>query len=207
MNLVIIGPPGSGKDTQMAELKSYMELEVISAGDIARALAAKSDKCKKVVSEGGLLDDGLIFAEVQKKLDSLEKNVGVVFDGLPRTLHQAELLNETLAHHDRVLDKVIYISLDEEAIVERLSRRMVCSLCGANITIGTIKCAECGGRPIRRADDEPVVIIKRVQTYLENTLPLISYYRNKYMLIEVNGDQSIADVARDIRQQLEGELG
>jgi len=129
---------------------------------------------------------------------------GIVFDGFPRTLHQAEALNEILLHHGRNLDMVVYISLEEDVIVERLSKRMVCSLCGHNLPSGVTKCSECGGRPVRRQDDEPATIIKRVQTYLENTLPLISYYRNKGILLEIDGDQLIAAVASDIKEKLDG---
>lgn len=201
-SLVIIGPPGSGKDTQIGEIAKYVDFELISGGDIVRKLSEKNEKFRKIMDDGGLIDDTVILAEVEKQLDDIEGSKGIVFDGYPRTLHQAEELNELLLHHNRILDKAIYIALEEAQIVNRLSRRVICSLCGHNLVHGAEKCSECGGRAVRRHDDEPAVIIKRVQTFLENTLPLVNYYCNKGMLVEVDGNQSIAAVARDIKGRI-----
>ena len=200
-NLVIIGPPGSGKDTQVDSMRQLFDFELISTGDIARALADKNEKYKKIVEAGGLLDDVVLTAELGKKIDSIPNDMGIVFDGYPRNLHQAELLNEILLHHNRILDQVIYLSLDEAAVVERLTNRHVCSLCGHNTGDATT-CPLCGGTPTKRHDDEPAVIIRRVQTFLENTLPLINYYRNKGILLEIDGDQSIEAVAREVKEKL-----
>lgn len=201
-NLVIIGPPGSGKDTQVDKLRQLFDFEVISSGDIARVLAEKNEEYRKVVEAGGLLDDSVLTAELNKELDDIPASTGVIFDGYPRNLHQAGLLGEILLHHNRILDFVIYLSLDEAAVVERLSSRRVCSVCGHNVAAEAQKCPICGGEPTRRHDDEPAVIIRRVQTFLENTLPLINYYRNKDILLEVNGDQSIDAVASELREKL-----
>jgi adenylate kinase len=202
-NIIVIGPPGSGKDTQIEKMSKYLDFCLVSTGDIVRKLAEKSEKIKLIMNEGGLVDDKIVIAEVDKQLKQIDKNMGVVFDGFPRNLHQAELLNETLLHNGRTLDAVVYINLEEGVIVERLTSRTICSLCGQNIPIGSIKCVICGGRPVRRQDDEPATVIKRVQTFLENTLPLISYYRNKGILFEVDGDQLITAVANDIKEKLE----
>jgi adenylate kinase len=201
-NIVIIGPPGSGKDTQIIELAKYIQLQVISSGDIVRGLAEKNSKIKGIMDQGGLIDDPTMLSEIDSRLSQIEQNKGVVFDGFPRNLRQAEALGELLLHHGRNLDAAIYIQLEEAEIVKRLSARRVCSICGQNIHTGSTKCPDCGGRPVRRHDDEPAVIIKRVQTFLENTLPLISYYRNKGIVLEVAGDQSIVAVARDIKERL-----
>lgn len=206
LNLIIIGPPGSGKDTQIDRMSEYLNIELISTGDIVRKLAERNTKIKAVMDSGGLITDDVILKEVDNRLSKLESGTGVVFDGFPRNLHQAEILNEILTHHNRILDKVIYIDLDEQVIVDRLSRRYICSICGHNILVGAKKCSVCGGRPVRRPDDEPAVIIRRVQTFLENTLPLISYYRNKSILIEVDGDQSIDSVALDIKEGLADDI-
>ncbi len=200
-NMVIIGPPGSGKDTQIDEMRKLLDFEVISTGEIARTLAEKDESHRLVVEAGGLLADDVMTKELSKRLDNVAANMGVVFDGYPRTLHQAELLNEILLRHDRVLDTVIYLSLEEAAVVERLTARRICSDCGHNIGEADI-CPVCGGKPTKRHDDEPAVIINRVQTFLENTLPLINYYRNKGILLEVNGDQSVKAVAEDIKEKL-----
>jgi adenylate kinase len=201
INMVIIGPPGSGKDTQIDIMRKLFDFKTVSTGDIARRLTDHNDKYRQIVESGGLLDDKALTNELDKAVSQIASDMGVVFDGYPRTLHQAELLNEILLHHNRILDRVIYINLDEAAVVERLSVRRVCSLCGHNI-IGVDRCPACGGEPTRRHDDEPAVIMKRVQTFLENTLPLIDYYHKRGLLIQINGDQSISDVAKEIKGKL-----
>ena len=199
-NIVIIGPPGSGKDTQIDEMSKFLDFAQVSTGDIVRKLSAKNDKIKQIMEQGGLVDDSVILTAIDNELSKIDKEQGIVFDGFPRTLHQAEMLNEILLHHNRVLDMVIYISLEEDVIVSRLSKRMVCSACGHNVQQGAAKCGDCGGKPIRRGDDEPAVIINRVQAYLENTLPLVTYYRNKNILLEIDGDKTVAKVAADIKE-------
>jgi adenylate kinase len=201
-NMVIMGPPGSGKDTQIGELKNYIKIQIISSGDISRKLADKDKKLAKIINQGGLVDDNILLAEIDKELTSLDIDEGIIFDGFPRTLHQAEALVELLLHHGRNLDVAIYIELEEEEIINRLSIRRICSTCGRNLQPGLNKCSECDGNAVRRPDDEPAVIIKRVQTFLENTLPLVNYYKNKGILLQIDGNQSIADVARDIKAGL-----
>ena len=200
-NIVLIGPPGSGKDTQIEKMHELFDFEVIPTGDIARSLAEKYEKYRQIVESGGLIDDAILAKELSKKLDQLG-NKSVIFDGYPRNLHQADQLNEILLHHNRLLDQVIYISLDEAEIVNRLSVRQICSVCGHNVVVGENACSLCGGNAIQRQDDEPAVIIRRVQTFLENTLPLVNYYRNKGILLEINGDQSIDKVAFEIKRKL-----
>jgi adenylate kinase len=201
-NIVIIGPPGSGKDTQIEKMRELFDFEVISTGDIARALAVKNEKCRLIIESGGLIDDNILTKELGEKLDNIEKSKSVVFDGYPRTLHQADLLDEILLHHGRVLDHVIYLTLDEAVVVNRLSVRKVCSICGHNVKSDEKKCSFCGGETVRRHDDSPAIIIHRVQTFLENTLPLANYYQNRGILLEINGDQSIDAVAHEIAERL-----
>jgi len=201
-NIIIFGAPGSGKDTQIDEMAKYLPFQLISSGDIVRHLSEKNEKIRKIMDDGGLIDDTVLFGEIDKKLGTIDTGEGVIFDGFPRTLHQAEVLNELMLHHGRNIDVVIYLELDESEVVKRLSGRMVCSSCGHNIVPGATSCELCSGEPIRRHDDEPAVIIKRVQTFLENTLPLVNYYRNKGILLEINGDQPVEAVANDIKEKL-----
>ena len=201
-NIIVIGPPGSGKDTQIEEMNNYLDFEMISGGDISRNLSATNSKVKAIIESGGLIDDNLVIDAADKMLIDIPNEKGIVFDGFPRTLHQAERMYEILSHHNRTLDTVIYIQLEEDKIVERLSRRKICSLCGKNIPTGAIKCITCGGRPVVRDDDSSATIVNRVQTFLESTLPLVNYFKNKGVLININGDQSISKVAADIREGL-----
>jgi adenylate kinase len=201
-NLVFIGPPGSGKDTQIEELIKIENFNVVRAGNIAKNLTKTNKRFEQIVASGGLIDDDVILAEVDKLMHTFPIESGIIFDGFPRTLHQAEKLDQLLEHQNRYLDAVVYISLEEDEIIKRLSSRKICSLCGENILNSVEKCRKCGGRPVRRHDDEPAIIIDRVQTFLEKTLPLVDYFRNKAKLIEIDGDQTIGNVSRDIREKL-----
>jgi adenylate kinase len=201
-NIIFFGPPGSGKDTQISELRKSFNFEFISGGDIARSLGEKNKKIKETVSEGGLIKDDLILEGADAMLKNIPAELGVVFDGFPRTIYQAEKLSEIMYRNGRTIDSAVYIALDEDKVVERLSKRKVCSMCSQNLPVGSEVCPKCGGRAITRPDDEPATVIKRVQTFLEKTLPLVSYYRDRGILVEVNGDQKVVDVARDIKAKL-----
>jgi adenylate kinase len=202
-NIILMGPPGSGKDTQIDQLKECFNAEIIGGGDIARRLSETNPEYARIVRSGGLLDDNLVLDEVSKVLDGVDGTRGVIFDGFPRTIQQAEKLNQVLAHHGRTLDNVVYIALDEEEVVNRLSKRKVCAICGKDIPPSQEKCLADGGRAVRRPDDEPATIINRMQTYLDRTVPLIDYYKMKGILAEVNGDQTIENVTKDIKEKLD----
>lgn len=202
-NIIIMGPPGSGKDTQIEELKKYFKFEMIAGGDVARSLAKKDQKISQMVNHGELIKDDLILAEVDEIIGNINAETGIVFDGFPRDLYQAQKLSQILLNHHRTLDAAVYINVPEEEVVRRLSSRIICSLCGINIPIGANKCAKCGGRPVRRGDDEPAVVINRMQVFLDNSMPLVSYYKNQGILIEVNGEQSIKKVNQDISERLD----
>lgn len=200
--IIVIGPPGSGKDTQVELLAKEYDVAIISTGDLVREMAKKDRKIRQVMASGGLVDDQTILNEIDTLLNGVPAEKMVIFDGFPRTMHQAEGVNEILSHHNRLIDAVIYIELEEEVVVERLSKRRVCVLCGVNIPAGAEKCVKCGGRAVQRDDDTPAAILRRVQTFLESTLPLVNYYRNKGILAEIEGDQSITAVAADIKEKL-----
>lgn len=202
-NLIIMGPPGSGKDTQIEELRKCFDFAMIAGGDVARSLAKKNKKLAEIINEGGLINDDLVLAEVDEIISGISEDKGIVFDGFPRDLYQAEKLNQILFTHHRALDAVLYIAVSEEEVVKRLTSRRICALCGVNIPLGAEKCAKCGGRPISREDDKPAVIINRMQTFLDKTIPLVTYYKNMCIYKEVNGEQTIDKVSLDIRERLE----
>ncbi len=201
-NILLVGPPGSGKGTQINELKKYLKFEVISSGDIVRSLAESDPFVKKTLESGELVKDDILIQEVDRRIELIDPEVGIIFDGFPRNLHQAKQLDEMLLHdHDRVLDAVIYIFLDEKEVIKRLTIRRVCEKCNRPL-YGLTKCPDCGGKPIVRKDDNKATIINRMQVFLENTLPLVSYYQTREILLEINGEQSIKKVAHDIKEGL-----
>lgn len=202
-NIIVMGPPGSGKDTQVEAIKEHTNSEVISSGDITRSLAANDPKIAEILKSGGLLDDALITKQVDAMITNVDSGKGIIFDGFPRTMIQAEKLNELLVNHRRTLDAVIYLVVSEEEVVKRLSIRKICPSCGLVLTEDHGKCSNCGAELVKREDDEPAVIINRMQTFLDKTMPLVSYYRNKGILLEINGEQPIENVTEDILKRLE----
>jgi adenylate kinase len=201
-NIIVMGPPGSGKDTQIDALQDFLDSKVIAGGDIARKLGKSDPKLMNIIREGGLIDDQVVLDKVSEELDLLDPQKGIIFDGFPRTIPQAEKLNEVMMHHNRTLDSVVYIDLEEEEVVKRLSSRKICAICGHDLPPSAEKCPQDGGRGVRREDDEPATVIKRMQTYLEKTLPLIDYYKMKGILVEINGDQPIENVTEDIKEKM-----
>lgn len=201
-NIVIIGSPGAGKDTQIERLSNHFDFEVISGGDISRNLMRNNPKIEEAVDNGELISDEVIINEISKVIPRISPDKGIVFDGFPRTIVQARSLEEILNKNKRDLNAVIYLFLDEEVAVERLSKRRVCETCGRNIGPGFDRCKHCGGPVTYRVDDSPNVVLSRIETFLEKTMPLIRYYKNRDVLIEINADQSIEDVTKDILQRI-----
>jgi len=199
--IVFVGPPGSGKGTQISELRKYLDLEVLSTGDIARGLAEKDPEIQKIMDKGELISDDLIFSAIDEKIAAADKNKSIIFDGFPRNLTQAKKLDELLLHHGRSLDATVYVYLDEDEVVTRLTIRKVCEKCGRPL-FDLPKCPDCGGLPTTRKDDNKSTIINRMQVFLERTLPIVSYYETRGKLKQINGKQSIESVASDIKESL-----
>lgn len=200
-NIIFFGPPGSGKGTQIIILNDYFKLEVISTGDISRELAAKDKKIKSLIDRGELIGDEIIFKAIDQRIEKIDQDTSIICDGFPRNLVQAKRLDEILLHRGRILDAAIYIYLDESEVVKRLTNRIVCSKCGQPI-YNLPKCSLCGGKPTVRKDDNEATIINRMQVFLERTLPLVTYYEKKNILVEINGKQSVEGVAKDIKKGL-----
>jgi adenylate kinase len=201
MNIILIGPPGSGKGTQIKELGKHLDFEVIATGVIARELAKKNKEIAKTLERGELISDEILLDQIDRILTNTPKEKSLVFDGFPRNLTQAEKLEQLMLEHSRTIDSVVYIVLDEQEVVKRLAIRKICAECGTPIFEGD-KCPHCGGRAINRPDDNAQTVINRMQVFLDKTTPLIEFYKNKSILKEVNGNQSIEGVAGDIKEQL-----
>ena len=202
LNLVLLGGPGAGKGTQAEKLVRDGKLTHIATGDILREEVDRETdlgiQAKEYMEKGELVPDELVVNMVEKRLNE-EK--GYVFDGFPRTVNQAEALGEVVD-----LDLVIYIKIDQEEAVRRLSSRRVCSDCGKIYNTIFKKpnregiCDDCGGELYQRSDDSPKVIRERFDTFLEETAPLIEYYREKGLLEEVDGKREPDEINREIRE-------
>ena len=204
MKLILLGPPGAGKGTQAKMLTERFSIPQISTGDILRAAVKEGTpmglKAKEYMDAGGLVPDEVVVGIVRDRLLAADCDNGFILDGFPRTVAQADALQASLAEMDKALDRVISLEVDAEALVERLTGRRTCKECGRGYHVKFDPpreeniCDACGGRSIQRDDDQEETSRKRLQVYADQTSPLISYYRDADVLIELDGMQPIPRV-------------
>ena len=211
LNLVVLGKQGAGKGTQSQGLCERYGLAHISTGDILRAAVAAGTplglEVKSILDSGQLVSDDLVNKLVEDRLKEPDAERGAVLDGFPRNTGQAQALERLLGPGGIKL--CIYVDVDNELVMQRLSSRRVCQECGtiykdtdpAAIS-GT--CEVCGGDVIQRSDDKPEVIAERLATFERDTFPLLSFYESRELLVKVNGDQAVDKVAADIDELLRG---
>ncbi len=212
MNLVIMGPPGSGKGTQCEVLVQELGVTHISTGDMFRANikggTTLGEKAQRYMDAGKLVPDEIVVEMVKDRLSHADCARGFLLDGFPRSLPQAQALDQTLQKLGVQLDAVINIAVPENKLLERLTGRRVCRACGASFHMIFNKpkvegrCDLCGGELYQRSDDTAETVKQRLDVYNQQTEPLIAFYRERDLLIEVNGDQEINAVARDILNRL-----
>lgn len=199
-HLIFLGAPGVGKGTQAQRLAQLMDLPHVSTGDMLRASVQSGReiglRAAAVMESGALVGDEIIIGIVAERLLLPDAAAGVVFDGFPRTIHQANALDNLVSAHGDQITAVLHINLSDEEIVERLSGRRVCSKCGAIYHIRyhapavNWVCDICGGVLLQREDDQPAVIRKRLAVYQAETAPLIAYYHDRpaYHLVSGEGE-------------------
>ncbi len=207
MNLIILGAPGSGKGTSATVLREKYDLAHISTGDIFRSNIKNGTplgvEAKSYIDKGALVPDSLTVSMVEDRLSQDDCKKGYILDGFPRTLAQAEALDEMLAKNGDKIDAVLSIVVDDEIIKDRVSGRRVCEKCGAsfNVKFKPTKaegvCDLCGGKVVQRADDNEETVANRLKTYYENTQPLIDFYEKKGLIVEGdNGKDSDTCIAQ-----------
>ena len=197
MNVVLLGPPGSGKGTLAARITQIYMIPSIATGDeLRQQLAIGSDIGKKAeayMNEGKLVPDELIMELVEGIFERSDLSSGFLLDGFPRTIAQAEELEAFLSQTGNNLDKVFYLMVAADVLVKRLAKRRVCPACGATYNMSGKKakvaelCDECKTELIKREDDRPSVVKKRIDVYNEQTNPLVEYYKEKGILMEIDG--------------------
>lgn len=208
MKIIMLGAPGAGKGTQAKQIAEKYAIPHISTGDIFRANIKEGTelgkKAKTFMDQGLLVPDELVVELVADRIVKDDCKNGFVLDGFPRTIPQAEALDEALAKMNQKMDYAIDVDVPDENIVNRMGGRRACLNCGATYHIVTIPtkvegiCDKCGNPVVLRDDDQPETVQKRLSVYHEQTQPLIEYYSNQGILKSVDGTQPMDAVFSDI---------
>ena len=209
MKLVLLGPPGAGKGTQAVRLAEHYGVPHISTGDILRRQVAEKTelgkKAERYVRAGKLVPDDLVIEMVRKRLKQKDAQPGFILDGFPRTRDQAEALDQMVK-----ADRALLLFLDPEDLIKRSTGRRVCENCESVYHLLTNPpkkpgfCDRCGGKLIVREDDKEEVVRNRIQVYDEQTKPLISFYKEKGLLVQVYGSGLIDEVFERAIEALTG---
>ena len=206
--IVLLGPPGVGKGTQAKILAEQTGLAHISSGDLFRENMKNQTELGKLaqsyMNKGELVPDDVTIAMIRERLARPDCGAGAILDGFPRTTAQADALANMLAEFGGDVDKVPYVTAPEKVLVERLSGRWTCRANGHvfhdknNPPKQATVCDFDGSELYQRDDDKSETVVRRIQVYLEQTAPLIAYYRQRGKLIEINGTQNIREVAKTL---------
>lgn len=213
MNIILLGPPGSGKGTQAKRLERTQQLTQLSSGEMLREAAeAGSDlglRAKELMDSGQLVPDDLVIQMMSERVDRPDCGNGFILDGFPRTARQAEALDAMLSEKRLKLDSVVEMACDDDALVERITGRFNCAGCGAGYHDKFQRpqvegvCDVCGAdRFTRRADDNEETVRRRLVAYHAQTEPILPYYRKKGILRTVDGMAGIDEVAGQIEAVL-----
>jgi adenylate kinase len=211
MNAIIFGPPGSGKGTYASRLQSRLGVAVIAMGDIFREILKEDTplgkNVKGYVEKGLLVPDDIVIDVLKQRLSEVPKDKGFILDGYPRTIAQAEVL-EGIVEIDVILLQIV----PDWIIIERLSSRRICRICGAIYNVRYLKpkvdgiCDKCGGPLYQRQDDKPEVIKRRIQVYQEQTSPILQHYKEKKVPLVISSITALETKPETVVEKMIKEL-
>ena len=212
LRLVLFGPPGAGKGTQAQLLRDRLKVVHISSGDLFRCHLGKGTalgvRVKEYINKGELVPDDVTLTIILNRVMSIPDDEGFILDGFPRTPHQADALEKKLAAESRILDKVVHLDVSEPELLRRLGGRYICRSCRAPHAIGEggegKKCDDCGGELYQRDDDAPVAVKKRIEVYNAQTIPVLDFYRDRGVLVDISGDGTVDEINKQVLAALNG---
>ena len=212
MNLIFLGPPGSGKGTQAVRVADKLDILHLSTGDLLRAAVKEGTplgkKAEGFMKAGELVPDEVIIGLIEEKQKSGDLNNGFILDGFPRTIPQAEALDAMFDKIGTKIDRAVLLNVDDQEVINRISGRMYCTNCSAgyNYPANMPKqegiCDKCGGKLARRPDDEPDVVKNRLDVYKKQTQPIEDYYRGKSLILDIAGIGTPDDIFNRIVEGL-----
>jgi len=212
MNIILIGPPGSGKGTQAKLLEERHNMKQLSSGDMLRAAVSEGteigQKAKSYMEAGELVPDELVVEIVTDQIEKLG-DTGFILDGFPRNVHQAEVLDRMLDKRGRNIDRVLVVEVSDDLLVDRVAGRYTCANCGEGYHDKFKQpeqdgvCDKCGSTEfIRRPDDNPDTVRNRLAVYHEQTKPLVDYYKEQGKVRVIDGEQPIEEVTKALEQAI-----
>lgn len=214
MNLVLLGNPGSGKGTQAKRIQNEFAVVHISTGELFRANIKNGTELgasvKAYIDKGDLVPDEITIGMVQERMMEPDTASGVLLDGFPRTITQAEALDDLMSGLDREITRILYMSVSDEEIIRRLSERLICRECELPFhkefnPFHTCPYGKCDGEHLyQRDDDKPETVRARLRVFQEQTSPLIDYYTSQGKLVRVSGEGGVDEVFESIRDVLKG---
>ena len=212
MKIILLGPPGAGKGTQAKGLAGRLSLTHISTGDLLRQNVAKGTglgkEAKAYMDKGALVPDALVNQMLKRRFEEADIKKGFILDGYPRNFNQAAELDSILKSRDSAIDLVIYLETSEKVIIQRLTGRLVCKVCGANFHIANMPpkvkgvCDSCGGKLYQRTDDNEQTVRNRLEVYKNEVASLIDYYQTQGKLKRVDSDGESEAVLQNMIGQI-----
>ena len=214
MNIILMGPPGSGKGTQAANLASGLAIHAVSSGDLFRDHQRRNTElgqlARSYMERGVYVPDDVTIGMITEWINDPDHAAGFVLDGFPRTQAQAQALDEALSRRGGI-DHVVFIRVSDDELVRRLGGRVICTQCQRPYNLNSSppetsgECDECDGELYQRDDDKAEVVARRIEVYNQETEPVVDYYRQAGNLTEVDGEQSVEKVAEALAEAVKDE--